>query len=57
MLRSAATPNRTEVHHEPAMKHKTTRNATPSRRAADCAALQRSKFERKLDWGIRLFED
>jgi hypothetical protein len=59
MLRSAATPNRTDVQPKPEMKHPTTqrpprRRPGPGTRAAH---LPSRKEPRKLSIAIRLFKD
>ena len=59
MLRSAATFNRTTVHHEPPMKHPTTRNLTPTPTASagHPARLHIAYFTCGSAAGIRLFKD
>ncbi len=59
MLRSAATPNRTEVQPRPEMKQTTTRRPTmrrptPSRSVAHSSS---HKLSEKLTVTIRLFKD
>jgi hypothetical protein len=58
MLRSAATFSRTEVHHEPPMKHPTIRNLTPTPAASagQSTCLHSASFIGELATGIRLFE-
>jgi hypothetical protein len=59
MLRSAATPNRTAVHHEPPMKQTTTRphSPTPPAPAGTRTPSPSSRIPRKLPIGVRLFKD
>ena len=59
MLRSAATFHRTEVHHEPPMKHPITRNpiTTPAASAGHPARRHTANFTQESATGIRLFED
>ena len=59
MLRSAATPNRTEVHHEPPMKQTPTRthSPTPPASAGSRTPSPSSKIPTKLPISVRLFKD
>jgi hypothetical protein len=59
MLRSAATFNRTEVHHEPPMKPRPTRSPSPTPTAsADSRTPSRlSQIRRELPISVRLFKD
>jgi len=58
MLRSAATPNRTQVQPSPEMKQTTIRRLlpTPTASAGSLAPLPIQKMERKLTTGVRLFK-
>ena len=59
MLRSAATPNRTEVQSSPEMKQTTIRRLppTPWRRPALAALRPRPQIRPKLTFRVRLFKD
>jgi len=58
MLRSAATPNRTQVHHEPPMKQNATRSPKPTPVAPDRSRTPPPvhKMQRKLPIGVHLFK-
>ncbi len=58
MLRSAATPSRTEVHHEPPMKQSPTRNhqSTPNASASSSTPSPPSKIPSKPPISVRLFK-
>jgi hypothetical protein len=56
MLRSPATPNRTEVHRRPDMKQTTIRRLPPTASARSLTPRPTPKTIAKLTTGVRLFE-